>query len=516
MVLELHRLTLDQARLLYADVAQSKDCETLRDLCRRDLFFLLIVGLGRSDANRQWLYDRCREVEANPNGYLDLWAREHYKSTIITLAMTIQDVLKDPEITVGIFSHTRGISKAFLAQIMREFESNEFLKALFPDVLFAEPKKQSPRWSLDEGIIVRRKGNPKEATIEAWGLVDGQPTSKHYGLMVYDDVVTVESVSTPEQIAKTTQAWELSLNLGSDGGRTRYVGTRYHANDSYRTILARGSATPRLHAATDDGTAQGNPVLFTSETWAKRKRDMGPYVLACQMLQNPISEGFQSFKRDWLNHYVAQPHRDSMTIYILVDPAGEKKKGSDYTVILTVGLGADGNYYLLDAIRDRMNLTERASKVFQMVQRWKPVIVAYEKYGLQSDIEHIRHVQEQRNYRFAIMPIAGTTSKVDRIKRMVPVFEQNRMWFPVRLIFVDIEGKVRDFVREFIDDEYTAFPVSTHDDMLDCLSRIVDPALGATFPRVTTTAPLGVFKQQPDQANTDYDMFAVSSGHAFA
>ena len=43
--------------------------------------------------------------------------------------------------------------------------------------------------------------------------MDGQPTSKHYRRMVYDDVVTRESVTTPEMIKKTTEAWELFRNL---------------------------------------------------------------------------------------------------------------------------------------------------------------------------------------------------------------------------------------------------------------------------------------------------------------
>ena len=174
-----------------------------------DLFFLLIHGLRRIDADRDWLFERCREVQKDPNNRLDLWSREHYKSTIITFGLTIQDVLNDPDITVGIFSHTRPIAKGFLRQIKREFESNDFLKQLFPDVLWANPQTEAPKWSEDEGLIVKRKGNPKEGTVEAWGLVDGQPTSKHYKLMVYDDTVTRESVTTPDMIAKVTEAWEL-------------------------------------------------------------------------------------------------------------------------------------------------------------------------------------------------------------------------------------------------------------------------------------------------------------------
>lgn len=180
----------------------------IREWARNDLFFLLVYVLGRRDADNDWVFERCREVEQSPNGHLDLWARGHYKSTIITFALTIQDILRDPEITVGIFSHTRPIAKAFLRQIKREFETNTELQRLFSDILYERPATESPKWSEDEGIVVKRKGNPKESTVEAWGLVDGQPTSKHYRLRVYDDVVTRESVTTPEMMAKTTEAFQ--------------------------------------------------------------------------------------------------------------------------------------------------------------------------------------------------------------------------------------------------------------------------------------------------------------------
>ncbi len=113
--------------------------ETMRRLARGDLFYLLVHVLGRDDVDRDWIYGRCREVERSPDGHLDLWAREHYKSTIITLGLTIQDILVDPEITVGIFSHTRPIAKGFLRQIKREFEANASFMCLFQEIFFGAP-----------------------------------------------------------------------------------------------------------------------------------------------------------------------------------------------------------------------------------------------------------------------------------------------------------------------------------------------------------------------------------------
>jgi hypothetical protein len=100
-------------------------------------------------------------------------------------------------------------------------------KDLFPDVLYKKPQVESPKWSLDSGIIVKRKTNPKEATVEAWGLVDGQPTGKHFSHQVYDDVVTLESRS--RRLTRSPRrhgAWEMSLNLGSASARSAAISAR--------------------------------------------------------------------------------------------------------------------------------------------------------------------------------------------------------------------------------------------------------------------------------------------------
>lgn len=462
----------------------------LAALGRNDLFFLLVRILNRPDCDHDWLYDRCMEVQQKPNGYLDLWAREHYKSTIITFALTIQDILNDPEITIGLFSINRPNAKKFLGQIRHELMSNVTLKELYPEVLYENPTREAPKWSLDDGIIVKRKSNPKEATIEAHGLVDSMPTGRHFKIRLYDDVIDDKHVTNPEMIQKSLQSWELSLNLGSTqvsarygiADIERYAGTRYHYNDPYNEIMKRGAAKQRIYPGTVDGKPNGKPVMWTKEIMAKKRRTMGSYIFGCQILQNPIADAAQGFKKEHLFFWETNNTRNLNT-YIIVDPASSKKKGSDYTSMWVIGQGSDKNYYVIDGIRDRLDLVERAKQLFDFHATYNPVAVGYEQYGMQADIEHMQDKMNRENYRFAITPLGGKVAKEDRIRTLYPLFEAGRIYLPKKLNKVNYEGKVEDLIQIFINDEYMAFPVALHDDMLDCLARITDKDLSIRPPR---------------------------------
>lgn len=466
--------------------------DILRHLARTDLFFLLWFILQRKDAYHPWIYQRCLEVSASPDGHLDLWARGHYKSSIITFAKTIQDILvshgngatsSKRELTFGIFSHTRPLAKGFLRQIKREFESNFLLKRLFPDILWDNPHKESPKWSEDDGIILKRNSNPKESTVEAWGIVDGQPTGKHFDVCVYDDIITNTSVSNPTMIEKVTSCWELSLNLSTINGIRRYIGTRYHFADTYKVIMERGAALPRLHTATDTGTLEGRSVYLPDEKLKELRRLMGPYTFGAQMMQNPIADERQGFKYEWLMWHDAED-RHGFNVYLIVDPANAKKKNSDYTAMMVIGLGSDENYYVLDMVRDRLNLTERSHLVFNLHRKWRPNGVGYEHYGMQADIQYLKEQMKKNSYHFQITELKGGLSKVDRIRRLIPLFETRRIYFPVSLHRTDFEGKTRDLVAEFVEQEYKCFPAAVHDDVLDALSRLCDPEMGCNFPLI--------------------------------
>jgi phage terminase large subunit-like protein len=395
-----------------------------------------------------------------------------------------------------------------LIQLKTEFEQNQDLKTTYPEIFYTDPRKESPKWSEEKGICVKRLGNPKEATVEAHGLVDGQPTGAHFALRVYDDVVTLESVSTPEQVKKTTDAWALSDNLGARGedGKSRrwHVGTRYSYSDTYQDILDKGVLKPRIFPATHNGLPDGNPVFLSPEVWAEKKRTQGSAILAAQMLQNPAAGQNALFRKEWLRFQDVRPA--TLNVYILVDPASSRKRGSDRTAMAVIGIDAAGNKWLMDGYHHRMPLKERWQRLNGLRKVWTSmpgvqiVRVGYEKYGMQSDIEYFEEEMRREKDEWEIVelnwPREGGHAKYDRIQRLEPDFRSGRFLLSAVVqeetanqrrvkalgqayrIFTPVkrtdENKGIYSLNKTLIDEFLVYPFSAHDDMLDCCSRIYD------------------------------------------
>lgn len=524
---ELHSLDYEQALRFYTSAVPEAKPADLAYLGAVDRFFLFTHILGRPDGFNAWLYDRCREVELEPDGHLDLWAREHYKSTLITYCGAIQEILNDPEVTIGIFGHTQDVSRKFVAQIKQEFEANQDLQVLYPQICWEKPQYQAPVWST-EAFTVRRKSNPKESTVEAHGVVRGQPTSRHFLLRIYDDLVTIESVSTPDQIQKTTEAFELSDNLGAGEGRFWMIGTRYHFGDTYGDLLGRSNVVkPRVYPATQNGKADGKPVFLSPETWEKKKRTQLT-TLAAQMLQNPLSGKERTFEPKWLQKWEVRPA--TVNVYIMADPSRGRTATSDRTAMPVIAIDTKGNKYLVDGFCHRMTLSQRWDHLKHLHKKWSDVPgvgilkVGYERFGQQSDDEYFQERMQSEKYWFGIeelsWPREGGASKQHRVERLQPDVQYGAFFLPA---FVHVQGlgdcqwsvdevdqtmkfeklkgetalvkrvkergqgylaassikrknengELYDLTRELMD-EMTFFPFAQHDDLIDAASRIYD------------------------------------------
>jgi len=241
------------------------------------------------------------------------------------------------------------------------------------------------------------------------------------------------------------------------------------------------------------------PQRLTRTVLDELREDLGEYNYVGQILQEPAPIGGGVFRDGWVQHYAQGSIKPrTMNVAILVDPSGGKelnkkrKKLSDWTAFMVVGLGTDNNYYLLDIIRDRLNPTERVDTLFMLHRKWndlcgKPPKVGYEKYGMMADTHYIEAKKKQDAYHFPLVELGGTMAKEERIRRLIPDMQNGRWYFPQSLIYVDGEGRQFDLVKEIIQSEMATFPRARFDDMLDALSRIYETDLSMSFPKPNLT-----------------------------
>lgn len=461
----------------------------IRGMCRADIFFLGYFAMDLAMLNHPWVVKRIYEAQDSHDGFLNLWSREHFKSTVLSFLLPIWIVLNDPERRILFLSYTRTQAQVFLFRVQQELQRNAMLKYAFSDLLWASPKLQAPKWGVDSGLLVRRKSNHPNPTFSAGGLIESLPTGGHFTDLVYDDVVTPEGVSSSEVREKILYQFRQSLNLASDvegsaPSKKWMSGTPYHFADLYASIVDEGIWDVRVHPATKDGTKDGEPVLWSKQHFMTKYASMGSYVGAAQLLMKPVAPENQKFKIEWLRYY--EKLEEEVRTYLFVDPANGKradKSDPDYTVFVVISINSSYDRFLRDGARLKIELTDKWKWMKYFYTKWKLDGIYYEKIGHQSDTQYFKERSRIEGLVLGdkIEPVGGIVSKFDRIMSLVPNFENGQFYLPHAIHYKKGE-KVFNFVSEFIEKEYTQYPMSTHDDMLDAMARINDPALDLRVP----------------------------------
>lgn len=476
----------DYEKLFY-DIAMNRinEVATYRQLVLNDLFFIVYFVLSIPIANHPFVVERCKKIESlsldQPT--LELWARGHFK-TVIAAARTIQMILKNPDICIAKFSHTRPIAKGMLRAIKSAFETSDLLKTCFPEVLWDKPENQAPKWSEDDGIIVKRSATRKESTLEAWGLVEGMPTSKHFDHIDYDDVETDDIVENPDMVIKLRRKFDLSLNLLSKGGTHTVWGT-FYTHEGLLTELCKKKDSldnliyfKHIVAATDDGKWEGNPIFLTE----KENNDLkaNSYTYACQQLLNPTPQGRQKLNSEKLQ---VIPHERIPFTYnfLTTDAAGDDKKGTmkgDAWAMLSIGIEPNlddlglSNLYILDAVISPMLEEEAYDEIARMFLRQENLLtIGVEKVALSSTEAFVSMALARRGFYLTeanggiYINRPGGRSKEYRII--------NNLSTPLNKNKIFISSKVPSYVVDRLKMEMDKFPY-WHDDGIDALSYIYD------------------------------------------
>lgn len=385
-----------------------------RNIIQQDLWFFVYFVMKHSLANHPFVVEACKEIEDEKGDSLEVWARDHLKTSIISIARQAQKVLQDPERRIGLFSASRPLAIKIQNAIKNLFES-PFLISCFPDILWRDASKEAPKWteSPEGGLIVKRQGIYKEPTISSWGLVEGMPTGDHYTDLVFDDIVT-QDFQTPEIMQKVCDNFDMAENIGTRNRQLTVIGTFYKHDDPLNYIKNKvdvESGVPlfkmRKKPATVDGTFNGKSV-FLPERSLKIKRSGNVYFFMCQQLLDPTPRGKEKLNRDRLIQVSRKQLPTRLYKFMLIDGAGDagkqKSRAADAWALMVVGVepfrddtGASRIYILDMVIQDMDLIAAQRAAVDMYCRNGRILKLAIEKVGMSSTEIHIAAALRAKN-----------------------------------------------------------------------------------------------------------------------
>jgi hypothetical protein len=435
--------------------------------------------------------------------------RETGKTTL-SIARIIQRICADPNCSILLANEKEQNARDFLAEIKHQFESNEFLRGLFPEVI--PPDLNDTTWSASR-IIVNRSTGRKEPTVSVIG-VGGTVTGMHYTAIICDDVISREAMENARagsrQIMEQVNRWIHQLEPLLDSNAEPFpeiifIGTRWWESDSYEHIEeAFGYGEPKqpflLKLKLENGEIQhvvawrrGDLAIFRRaaiednrsifpEKWdldrlAKiRVRD--PALFAANYMNDPSDDQTSTFKADWLHYYDWLDDKTvrftdgaavkrtyglaDLDILILVDPGGfavRQIEDRANAAIVVTGSTPKGEHLILEADSEKDTFLGCIRKVLDKVTRYNPRRVFVEVAGQQiAFVELLRQNAQQANLAMSLDVVKpGTQHKEVRILTLEPYFQRGQIFIGRSAAFTQFQS------------QYAKFPRAARLDLLDAL-----------------------------------------------
>lgn len=390
----------------------------------------------------------------------------HGKSMLTSEMFPAWFMGRNPHKNIMFSTYNQSFANDFGRKVRNKLQEDLF-NAIFPYTQVAGDSSANNRFHTSKGGAYFAIGR------------DASLTGRGAHLLIIDDPIKNQEEADSSLIRQNLKDWfsTAAYTRLEPNGAIIIIQTRWHTDDLTGWVLDQENKedwTVLSLPAVDENNLALWPDRFSLEAFDDIRATIPTRHWSSLYMQKPIMDADAPFKGEWIQYYQTL---DPTTLnnYIIVDPANSKTNSGDYTAIIVLGQGADGNIYLVDAYRDKLSLTEREDILFELHAKYDPKMTYYEKYGMQLDCEFMRRAMEFRNYRFPIQELGGNSlTKEDRIKRIVPLFEARKIWFPKSIRRKNWQGRTECVIDKFIHEEYLQFPVAKHDDMLDALGRIPD------------------------------------------
>lgn len=443
--------------------------------------------------------------EGKKSHQLILLPRDHAKSRTVAYAAAWM-IAKNPTIRILYISSTQNLATKQL-KFIKDILTSKIFRRYWPEHIEEEEGKRE-KWTESEISIDhpdRRLEAVRDPTVFTAGLTTGI-TGMHCDLTIMDDVVVYENAYTDTGRDKVETQYSLLSSIEGADAQQWVVGTRYHPQDLYNSMLETTVDVPdedgniieskQLYEVferqvEDSGMGIGEFLWprqqrydgkwfgFNTSILARKKAQYkDPTQFRAQYYNNPNEEGKGTLTRDLFQYYKTGNlqyneglwyyNGERLNVFAAIDFAFSTSKKADYTALVVVGVDFLNNLYVLEIDRFRSD---------SIKEYFNRVLKAYNKWGFRklraevnsAQIAIVKSLKEDYIKPFGLAlsvdefrPTVREGSKEERIQAILHPKYENLQVFHYR------GGNCQTLEEELV---LTKPP---HDDVKDALSSAVD------------------------------------------
>jgi predicted phage terminase large subunit-like protein len=387
----------------------------------------------------------------------------HGKSEMVSKYFPAWFIGRNPTKKIMMVSHTTDLAVDFGRKVRNLIDDTKF-QEVFEDIHLSADSKSAGRWDTNKG-----------GTYFACG-VGSSLAGRGADMLIIDDPHSEQDVLNGnfEVFDKAYQWFTFGARTRlMPGGRVCVVATRWHLDDLtgrlVRDMTQNEDADQYeviefpaiLEKKLPDGTIKERalwPEFFDLDALHRTKASMPVFQWNAQYQQNPTAEGSALVKREWWRRWKETKPPEVSYIIMALDTATEEKQRADYTALTVWGVFFNEEEHanqliLLEAIRRRVEFPELKKLAVEQYRIWEPDAFIVEKKN--SGVALFQELRRTGMVLQEYMPHRGSGNKYARLQSVADIVAAGIVWVP----------ETR-WAEELVE-EIAAFPVGSHDDLVD-------------------------------------------------
>ena len=413
------------------------------------------------------------------------------KSTVSSLILPLWRAAfkpQDEDLFIVIISESQTQSINFLSRIKYHLENSSTYRKLFGDMGPSTAK----RWTGNDIILANGTRIIAVGTGQrVRGFIEGDTRPN---LIIVDDFESELNAATPEARAKNRK-WmtEAVIPSLSDDGRIVMIGTvisedcfLYWAKESpawkvlwYSIINEDGdsiwesrfpmSRIDQIKAEFEGvGNLNGFFQEYMNEAQAPDNAPFKPEYIKLHHYSHERINGQSCLVRT----IDGQKEIIPVELYSGIDPASSLNARSDFFVIATIAVDSDGNKYIVDLFRDKINPAMQPETIIETFKKYRPKRMKVETTGYQEALRQAvrKQMLEQNLYIPGLEKgIKPRSKKSERLISLVPMLAKGEFYF-----------RPKDLPAQ---QEFLSYPKGKHDDIMDAIYYALDGHKPCRIPR---------------------------------